>query len=100
MCFFICVYFPLLGLFMYLFFAPYFSLFALNLALCMRLSSRGQKRPRGSRKKISRGSKKDPGLATRCFGAEEKIAQNNAQRLKKDRALLLGLIAGLKKSWP
>ena len=32
---------------------------------------------------MSRGSKKDPGFATRCFGAEEKTAQNNVQRLKK-----------------
>ena len=30
-----------------------------------------------------RGSKKDPGFASRCFGAEEKTAQNNAWRLKK-----------------
>ena len=52
--------------------------FAFHLALCVRLSGRGQKKAPEVQKKMSRGSKKDPGFATRCFGAEEKTAQNDA----------------------
>ena len=52
--------------------------FAFHLALCVRLSGGGQEKAPEVQKKMSRGSKKDPGFAARCFGAEEKIAQNNA----------------------
>ena len=52
--------------------------FAFRLALCVRLPGRGQKEAPEVKKKMSRGSKKDLGFATRCFGAEEKTAQNNA----------------------
>ena len=52
--------------------------FAFHLALCVRLSGRGQKKAPEVQKNMSRGSKKDPGFATRCFGAEEKTAQNDA----------------------
>ena len=52
--------------------------FASHLALCVRLSGRGRKQAPEVQKKMSRGSKQDPGFATRCFGAEEKTAQNNA----------------------
>ena len=62
------LYFPLLG-FCFLTCLPDLR-FAFHLALCARLSPEVQK-------KMSWGSKKDPGFATRCFGAEEKTAQNN-----------------------
>ena len=47
--------------------------FASHLALCVRLSGRGRKKAPEVQKKTSRGSKKDAGFATRCFGAEERL---------------------------
>ena len=47
--------------------------FAFHLALCVRLSGRGQKKAPEVQKKMSRGSKKDPGFATRCFGSNQRL---------------------------
>ena len=65
--FLVFVYFPLLGLFCFL----YLLKFAFHLALCVHLCGRIKKSTR-DQKKIFLGSKKNPGFATRCFGAEEK----------------------------
>ena len=48
---------------------------------------------------MSRGSKKDPRFATRCFGAEEKTARNNAWRLRKRLCSFSGPHCGAEKSW-
>ena len=52
-------------------FASFLMRFAFHLALCVRLSDRGQKKAPEVQKKMSRGWKKDLGFATKCF-AEEK----------------------------
>ena len=61
--FLICVYFPLLGFFCFLICQD-----LLFISPCVCVSPAEVE----IQKKISWGSKKDPGFATRCFGAEER----------------------------
>ena len=95
-CCLLSLYFPLLGFCFLICRIPDLR-FASHLALCVRLFGRGRKKAPEVQKKMSRGSKKDPGFATRCFGAEEKTAQNNAYRLKKRLCSFSGPHCGAEK---
>ena len=79
-------------------FCPLISFLALDLALCMRLSlAEVRKKTPEVQKRISRGSKKDLQDVSEPRKRLLKIMHREVE--KEDRALFLGLIAGLKRSW-